>query len=128
MKILFSIHLFPPKHLCGAEIYALNIIKHLQSKGHECRVLLHQAATFNIKVPYEYDGIWVDGNKGTMDQYTWADVLVTHLDYTHKTIMIGKIINKPVICIVHNTHPYQSIQNTPDLFIVYNSAEAKRIL
>lgn len=128
MRILFSIHLFPPHHLCGAERYVQSIIKHLQSKGHECRVLHHCANVYNIKTPYTYDGIQVYGKTGNIDQYAWADVLVTHLDYTHHTIMIGNIIKRPVVCLVHNTQPYNCIQSNKNLFVVYNAQHAREAL
>lgn len=128
MRILFSVHLFVPSHLCGAERFIYHIIKNLQSQGHEVRVLLHQAELFNVKVPYVYDDIEVFGNTGNILQYDWADVLVTHLDFTAHTIGVGQIIKKPVVCIVHNTHIYQSISVAPKVFVVYNCEWAKNLL
>ncbi len=128
MRILFSIHLFLPKHTAGAENYAYHCIKYLQSKGHTCRVLLHQATQFNISVPYVYDGIEVHGNMGNIDQYLWADVLVTHLDFTHHTVMIGNIVKRPVLGLVHNAPPYKCFEAAREAYIVYNSQEAKNLL
>lgn len=105
-----------------------HIIKHLQAQGHECRVLLHQAKMNNIRTPYTFDGIEVFGNMGSLDQYMWADVLITHLDFTSHTIEIGKIIKRPVVCLVHNTHIYQSIANAPKVYVAYNCEWAKKLL
>lgn len=122
MKILYSIHLYPPKHNCGGEYYIHNLNKHLVSQGHEVRVMLHQARQHNIKVPYEYEGVEVMGNINHLDAYRWADVLVTHLDFTHFTVLLGSDIGKPVVHIVHNHHEYNSIMNArAGIYIVYNS-------
>lgn len=122
MRILFSIHLFPPTHLCGAEMMAHRIIKSLQAKGHEVRVVLHQAKMHKIHVPYDWDGIEVYGPSANMDQYRWADVLCTHLDYTQFTIAIGMLTKRPVINFIHNDTPYECIQGArSNNYIVYNS-------
>lgn len=122
MKILFSIHLYPPHHLCGAEFYAHNINKYLVSKGHEVRVVLHQAEMHGIQTPYVIDGVNVFKPMGTVDQFQWADILITHLDFTHWTIQMANIINKPVVFVTHNTHPYESVVNArKNLHVIYNA-------
>jgi glycosyltransferase involved in cell wall biosynthesis len=84
--------------------------------------MLHQAKQHNIKVPYEYEGVYVMGNISHLDAYRWADVLVTHLDFTHFTVLLGKDIGKPVVHIVHNHHYYNSIgAASGSVHVVYNS-------
>lgn len=122
LRVLFSIHLFPPTHLCGAEMVAYRVIKFLQAKGHEVRVVLHQAKMHKVHVPYVWDGIEVYGPSANMDQYRWADVLCTHLDYTQFTIAIGMLTKKPVVNFIHNDIPYASIQGArKENYVVYNS-------
>ena len=122
MNILWNIHLYPPHHNCGSEYYAHNINKYLVSKGHNVRVVLQQAAMHNVRVPYDIDGVGVFGPNGSTDQFFWADCLITHLDFTHHTIGIGEAVNKPVINVIHNSHPYQAIQNARrNNFCIYNS-------
>lgn len=122
MNVLWSIHLYPTIHNCGSEYYAHNINKYLVSKGHNVRVVLHQAAMHNIRVPYDIDGVSVFGPNGSPDQYSWADVILTHLDFTHHTIGVGEVVNRPVVNVIHNSHPYQCIQNARrNNYCLYNS-------
>jgi glycosyltransferase involved in cell wall biosynthesis len=84
--------------------------------------MLHQAKQHNIQVPYEYEGVSVMGNISHLDAYRWADVLVTHLDFTHFTVLLGNDIGKPVVHIVHNHHEYSSITGARyGVNVVYNS-------
>jgi glycosyltransferase involved in cell wall biosynthesis len=122
MNVLWNIHLYPPNHNCGSEYYAHHINKYLISKGHNVRVVLNQAIMHNVKVPYTIDGVDVFGPNGSTDQYLWADIILTHLDFTHHTIGIGEAINKPVVNVIHNSHPYQCIANARrNNFCIYNS-------
>lgn len=122
MRILASIHLYPPKHNCGSEYMLHNIFKFLISKGHECRVILHQSDMHNIACPYNYEGVEVFGATGDLDAYRWADVILTHLDYTQFSIIMAKQVNKPLVHLVHNDIEYSSIKNSfARTFIVYNS-------
>lgn len=49
MNILASIHLYPPRHNCGAEYMLHWMLKDLQSKGHHIKVLLHQPINIRLK-------------------------------------------------------------------------------
>lgn len=131
MNILFSIHLYLPKHSCGAEHYAHTLIKSLQSKGHNVRVLLHQANHYKIKNNYTYDGVDVfPPNPNVIENlFRWANCVFTHLDYSHWTIGMAGMFKKPVFHLVHNTHIYNEILNAQNpQYIVYNSNWAKEKL
>lgn len=122
MRILQNIHLYFPRHACGGERYLHNINKYLISKGHQVRVILNQAAMHNVSCPYTYEGVEVMAPVGHIDQYMWGDIFMTHLDFTHNTIELANILKKPVVTIVHNSHPYQCVQNAvANNFIIYNS-------
>lgn len=121
MRITWSIHLYPPRHNCGSEWMAHNINKFLISRGHEVRVILHQAHKYNIKVPYEIDGVTVSGPTHEIGQYSWPDVILTHLEYTAHTLPLGHMVKRPVIQFVHGDKRYQSIDNAKHARIVYNS-------
>jgi len=128
MNILFSIHLYPPQHLCGAEMMAHRIIKHLQSKGHSVRVLLHQANHYKIINNYHYDGVDVfPPNPNVIDNlFRWSHCVFTHLDYTRWSIGMAGMFKKPLFHLIHNTHNYPEIQNADtSQHIVYNSIWAK---
>lgn len=130
MRILFSVHLYPPIHNCGGEYYIHNMAKYLLSRGHEIRVLLHQANDHKITQMYEYEGVQVWPPLRNMEvHFRWADRVFTHLEYTNWTMRIAKMFKKPVFFIVHNTHPYACI-NAPDrpVNVIYNSNYSRDLL
>lgn len=122
MRILASIHLFYPTHCCGSEAVLLHVFKYLISKGHQCRVLLHRDN--NIRTPYEYEGVEVFGSRvgQLVDSYSWAHIVLTHLDFTQYTIIMAKQAKRPLVHFVHNDIPYDSIINSfGNVSAVYNS-------
>lgn len=131
MNILFSIHLYPPKHNCGAEYMAHAIAKHLQSKGHQVKVLLHQANHYRITNNYVFDGVDVfPPNQNVIDNLMrWSNAIITHLDYTHWTIGAASMYKKPVFHLIHNSHKYPEIENAHyPQYVVYNSNWIKKDL
>lgn len=124
MNILSSIHLYPPKHNCGAEWMIHHMHKDLQEKGHNIRVLLHQANKYRISNNYCFDGVDVfpPTNSVSENLVKWSNAIFTHLDYTHWTIGWGKMYRKPVFHLIHNSHLYPEIQNADaSQYIIYNS-------
>lgn len=122
MRFAWVIHMYPPRHMAGSEMVAHAVNKFLISKGHQVRVYLMQAEMHKIPVPYQYDGVEVMGCPTHMDGYLWADVLLTHLDYTHHTIGVGQTLKRPVVHFIHNSHHYASVANAlPGNSCVYNS-------
>lgn len=131
MNIVASIHLYPPYHNCGAEWMLHHILKDLQSRGNNVRIILHQANHYRIKNNYTFDGIDVfPPNTNLIDGLIrWSDVLITHLDYTHWTIGIAKLYKKPVFHLIHNSHPYPEIIDAEQTqHVVYNSEWLKSLL
>ncbi len=113
---------------CGAEMMAHRIIKHLQSKGHTVRVLLHQANHYKITTTYTYDGVDVfPPNANVIENlFRWSHCVFTHLDYTRWSIGMAGLYKKPVFHLIHNTHKYPEIENAnSSQHIVYNSLWAK---
>ena len=126
-----SIHLYPPEHLCGAEFMIHAIAKDLQRKGHNVRVLLHQANHYRITNNYSFDGIDVfPPNQNIIDgMFRWANAIFTHLDYTRRTIHTAKLYKKPVFHLIHNSHPYPEIMDAEKpQYIIYNSNWLKNLL
>lgn len=122
MRILWSIHLYPPYHNCGSEYVAHNVNKFLISKGHHVRVILHQGVMNNIDTPYMYEGVEVMPPTGRVEAYEWADVIMTHLDYTQYTIIMAETAKRPLIHFVHNDIEYSSIKNAfRNNYVVFNS-------
>lgn len=130
MRILFSVHLYPPVHNCGGEYYIHNMAKWLISKGNEVRVLLHQANQHKITRMYEYEGVQVWPPARNLEvHFHWADRVFTHLEYTNWTTNLCKIYRKPVFFIVHNTHNYAcASREALPMNIIYNSNYAKELL
>jgi glycosyltransferase involved in cell wall biosynthesis len=125
MRILFNLHLFVPDHRCGSEYYAYHTLQYLKSKGHHVRVVLNQAKQNGINVPYIIDGIEVFGPSTSLDQYRWADIILTHLDYTKWSVQIGAKLKIPVVFFAHNDIPYGSVHSARyvgcPMHVVYNS-------
>lgn len=122
MRILWSIHLYPPHHNCGSEYVAHNLNKYLVSKGHQVRVILQQGTMNNISTPYMYEGVEVMPPSGRIDAFQWADVICTHLDYTQFTIIMADTAQRPVVHFVHNDIEYGSIKNAfRNNHVVFNS-------
>lgn len=127
-KILAAVHLYPPTHLCGGEFYLHQLLKFMQGKGHEVRVLLMDAARYGIKRIYEYDGVEVyPADKDIIvNCIEWSTCLMTHLDFTPIVLGYGSVFRKPVIHIVHNTHRRPDIVEANEAqYIVYNSEHAR---
>ena len=131
MNILLSIHLYPPHHNCGAEMMIHRIAKHLQSKGHHIRVLLHQANHYRITNNYVYDEIDVfPPNPNVIENlFHWCDAVFTHLDYTKWSISMAAMKRKPLFHLIHNSHKYPEIvMAEKKQHIVYNSEWIKEEL
>lgn len=118
MRILWSIHLYPPAHNCGSEYVAHHVNKFLLTKGHHCRVILHQYKDD----PYFFEGVEVFPATGHVDAYRWADIICTHLDFTQYTILMANQAQRPLIHFIHNDIEYSSVSNSfRGQSVVYNS-------
>lgn len=132
MKILFSVHMYPPSHNCGAESYIHAMAKYLIKQGHTCRVLLHNPAKYNITRAYDYEGVTVFPlERGKEEMFRWADAVFTHLDFTKWTMAICRIYKKRCFFIAHNTDTYYQFINEErysQTRVIYNTHAAKAIL
>jgi glycosyltransferase involved in cell wall biosynthesis len=109
-------------------MYLHQLLKYLQTKGHEVRVLLLNARHYGVTRCYTWDGIDVYPNDRDVitNCLEWSTTLMTHLDYTELVMGYGSVYKKPVIHLVHNDHRRPSIQDH-DLaqYIIYNSTTAR---
>lgn len=118
MRILWSIHLYPPIHNCGSEYVAHHVNKHLLKQGHEVHVIMHHYGGS----PYKHEGVWVFPGTGLVDAYRWADVICTHLDMTQYTMIMAREANRPVVHFTHNDIPYECLRLAGGKqFVVHNS-------
>lgn len=130
MKILYSIHGYPPNLNAGAEMMLHDLAKFFISNGHEVKVLIPEPMATGILNPYEFDGVWVYPKRKNSweDMFKWADVVFTHLGQTPFAIQTCKLMDKPCVFFAHNTWVYQEIQEAEgrnNVFVVYNSEFAK---
>lgn len=102
MKILAHIHAYPPNHNAGAEWMVHHMFKWLQKKGHEIKVMTSDPGA------KEFEGIDIIPEFGPTHDirkwYRWADIVVSHLVKTGKVINNIRIVDKPALFVMHNTH------------------------
>lgn len=129
MNILARVHLYPPTHCAGAEMMLHELLKALQRRGH--RVQVHLSRFTRTTVPYVLDGveIYPRDSRDWQDAAYKSDVLITHLDNTSTVISAAIAFKKPLIQVLHNTHPptrmWASCKND---VLVYNSEWMRREL
>lgn len=102
MKILAHIHGYPPNHNAGAEWMLHHMLKWLQKRGHEITVAVPDpgAEEFEgIKIVPEYASTHI-----RPQWYRWADIVVSHLDKVGKVINNIRVVDKPAMFLMHNTH------------------------
>lgn len=132
MNILFHIHAYPPDYLAGAETMAHRFAKYLVSKGHDVRVLHPETKKDGI-----FDGVKVfkfenkdnDWKLPYSEHWQWADVVFTHLVYTHYCLNKSRWHRKKVIHIIHNSFDDYLLRiRTKNQYVVYNSNFVKEKL
>jgi len=117
MKILAQIHAYPPVHNAGAEWMLHAMLLWLQTKGHECRVIIP------TKENYEYQGIKVFkmSNENEKEQYAWCDLAISHLQQTARVVSNCHHAKKVHFHIVHNSTPYNEIIRDQNIKVIYNT-------
>lgn len=105
MNILARVHLYRPTHCAGAEMMLHELLKALVARGH--RVQVHLSRFCRARAPYVLDGVEVypRDTRDWQDEAYKADVLLTHLDNTSTLISAAIAFRKPLVQILHNTHP-----------------------
>lgn len=132
MNILFHIHAYPPDYLAGAETMAHRFAKYLVSVGHDVRVLHPETKKDGV-----FEGVKIfkfnkDDNNWKLpysEHWHWADVVFTHLVYTHYCLNKSRWHKKKVIHIIHNSFDdYLLRLRTKNQYVVYNSDFVKEKL
>lgn len=106
MRVLAMVHLWPPRHCAGAELMLESMLRPLAERGHSIDVLLSRSTP--DAGPYQRNGIIVHPRVDRDDPWRLmptADVVVTHLENTARAMVLGAKLGKPVIQVIHNTHP-----------------------
>lgn len=124
MNILWDLHLYYPRHAAGAESMAHTINKELLKRGHSVKIILNQANQHKIHSMYEWEGVMIFPPDENMEDslYRWADIVITHLDYTKKAIWKAERYKKPCFHITHNDILYKSVEDgVGDVRVIHNS-------
>lgn len=97
MRVLAHVHLYPPDHCAGAEMYLHEALVGLRKRGHDVQVVVRASSADAFdKVPvHTEDRRTIDG------LYDEADIIVTHLDLTRKVIALNEG-RRPLVHLVHN--------------------------
>jgi glycosyltransferase involved in cell wall biosynthesis len=131
MNLLFSIHLYYPRHSAGAESYVRSMAKEMIKRGHEVKIILHQANQHKITEMYDFEGVMVFPPDPYMIErlFDWADVVLSHLDYNKWTAWECAKRNKKFVHIVHNDITYPSVTDSPcPTKVIYNAEWTKKNL
>lgn len=120
LNILWSIKDYVPKHNAGDTLTAHAVNKYLVSKGHNVKVMLGM-----LGQRYEIDGVQV----GPRDQMLvqWADLVITHLDFTAPTVAMVRDIC-PMFHYTHNSFDYPTVRLNRHHYVIHNSEWVKQAL
>lgn len=102
MRVLALAHHYIPAHCAGAETMLHSMLRALAGRGHDVRVILSRPEGPG----YELDGVVVvpEADKAhVVREVAAADVVVTHLENTPRTAILGRLNGTPVVQVLHNT-------------------------
>lgn len=126
MRILLSIHMYPPSHLCGAEFFAHNIAKAMIKRGHQVRVLLHYKEGLTSDYTFEGVDVYLVNKANYKALFEWSQVVMTHLDISYWTFEFAAKMKKPCVFMAHNTFSYDCVNSTfKGRYVIYNSQHSK---
>lgn len=126
LRILAHLHMFPPDHCAGSEVYLHTILRGMVARGHECRVIADEAMH-----DYEIDGVRV--MKPPQDplvertfkaeHYSWCDLAITHLNSTNQAMSGTCDHAKPLVHLVHNTEQlrFHRVRHIRAQLLIFNS-------
>lgn len=129
MNILFNLHSYIPEQMSGAETMAHRMAKYLVSKGHNVTVLTKwpDKVIDGVKVKKRiYNEDWT---KESVEEFSNADLIFTHLGQTDDTFNKARLYKKKIIHIVHNSFNYNIVRcRIPNNYLVYNSKWVQDVL
>lgn len=102
MRILALAHQYVPAHNAGAEVMLHAMLRALAGAGHEVVVLLSRQGGD----PYVLDGVYVRPERDkhhAVRAVLDSDVVITHLENTPRASILGRLNDRPVITLLHNT-------------------------
>jgi hypothetical protein len=131
MKVAVFVHFYVPYRCAGSETMLHAMVKTLQAKGHEVRVI----ATVLPEAPpmYEYEGVDVIATNvvyGRQNIETWKpDVIISHHDNTIRAAQMSRRLNIPFVFICHNDlNGIQTMLGLNPSMVVFNTQWLKERL
>lgn len=119
MRVLAIVHGYPPTHNAGAEWMLHEMMKYLQSRGHDCTVAIKNA-------DYKFEGIKV--KELTRDMIRGTDIIISHLKKSGMALNTAEYFSKPFVYIAHNSNYYHvlAVKNKPIgqgrfIYVIHNS-------
>lgn len=97
MKILAYVHGYPPAHNAGSEMMLHTMLRQLQQRGHEVQVLTGTGSN----TTYQGVSICID----LVQEHAladWCDIIITHLSWTQRALVLAGLHRKPVAHLIHN--------------------------
>lgn len=104
MLITAYVHAYVPFHNGGAETTLHDLLRAMTKRGHEAVVVLKESPYSTI-TDYEIEGVKVvqAQDKRTILHYVpKSDVLITHLECSTRTSVLGNKFKVPVVQLIHN--------------------------
>ena len=117
MTILFYCPHYKPTYNKGDTAYLHNIVTYLQTY-HDCIVMCKNAVA-----EYSYDNVKVIPRCTGL--FKKADLIICQLDVLREVVSIAP--NVPTIWIMHNTFKHITIEENPQIGVIYNSEAAKTV-
>jgi len=97
VKILAYVHGYPPAHNAGSEMMLHTMLRQLQQRGHEVQVLTGTGSN----TTYQGVSICID----LVQEHAladWCDIIITHLSWTQRALVLAGLHRKPVAHLIHN--------------------------
>jgi glycosyltransferase involved in cell wall biosynthesis len=127
MKILFSVHAWSGigGWQSGAETTCQDLGEMLYKAGHSVKAILHFSRRIGMRNTEIQNGVQLFPSNDSMirELFDWADVVITHLDYTDWTSKRCREKKKPMIFFSHNTaKEYEELREyNGKIGVIYNS-------
>lgn len=104
MKATAYVHLYIPYHNAGGETTMHDLLRAMVQDGWDVDVILSRAMP-GYDEPYEVDGVKVfpfTDNRQLIHAVNGSQVLITHLENSERTAIVGRKYRCPVVQVIHN--------------------------
>jgi len=129
VKVLAYVHAYPGSgHNAGAETTIHGLMRHMKRDGWDPMVLASKP--FRTEPgSYVIDWIPVQAHSSKKDPFLYfpgQDLIVSHLECAERAYLVGKMLNKPVVQLIHNTTDFSQGISRFAHGLVFNSEATKK--